>query len=146
MKMMLGNTPVKSLNIHHFEMDTNSATVQPSDLQAGITCFARGQKVTGTGKSFEFAYHGGIQSNDSLIIPTNTINVVHVTSLDYPVHSLIHLNNTNQLDFTVGQTICNLIVDGTAYPVVVTANNNEVLVSCDINVRFEIFFGKDNYI
>lgn len=145
MKMMLGNTPVKSLNIHHFEMDTNSATVQPSDLQAGITCFARGQKVTGTGKSFEFAYYGKILSNDSIIIPTNSINVVHISSLEYPVHSIVQLADMNGLNFANGQVVCNLIADGTEHPVTVTVGNNEIVVSCDVEVFFEIFFGKDNY-
>ena len=146
MKMMLGNTPVKSLNIHHFEMDTNSATVQPSDLQAGITCFARGQKVIGTGKSFEFAYYGLMEANDSLTVPVDTINVVHVSSFDYPTRSLIHLSDMNDLDFSNGQTVCNLIVNNVEYPVFVAISNNEVSIACDVNTSFEIFFGKDNYV
>lgn len=146
MKLMYGNVPVKSLNIHSYELNTNDCDMIASDLQAGKTAVARGQKIVGTGKSFEFAYCGRIQSNDSLIIPTNTINIVHISSLDYPVHSLIQLSHMTDLDFVNGQVVCNLIVNNVEYPVTVTAANNEVSVACDISVYFEIFFGKDNYV
>ena len=143
---MYGNTPVKSLNIHNFEMDTNSATVQPSDLQAGVTCFARGQKITGTGKSFEFATYGNIPSNEEWPIPSETINVVQITNLDYPTQSVISLNNINDIDFTTAKTVSNIIVDGTTYPVKVVAANHMFTVICDININFQIFYGKDNYV
>lgn len=45
MKMYYGGTPIKSLNVKHYEMSTSDATVQPSDLQSGVTCYARGQKL-----------------------------------------------------------------------------------------------------
>ena len=144
--MIYGGVPVNSLKVKHYELDTNSATVQPSDMQSGITAYARGQKIIGTGKSFEFAYYGRMLSNDSFIIPTNTVNVVHISSVDYPVHSLVHLANMDNLDFTSGQVVCNLIVNGSEHPVTVIANNNEISVNCDVNVYFEIFFGKDNYV
>lgn len=146
MKMFYGDIPVNSMKVHHYEMDTNDATMVASDLQAGVTCYARGQKITGTGKSFEFAYYGNFQTNESLIIPTNTINVVYISSVDYPVRSLIYLSDMNNLDFTNSQVVCNLIINGNEYPVTVTINNNEVSISCNANVYLEVFLGKDNYV
>lgn len=146
MKLMYGSTPVKSLNINYFERNTNDCDMIASDLQAGKTAVARGQKITGTGKSFEFAYYGIFQSNESLIIPIDTINVIHISSIDYPTQSLIHLNNMKDLDFTTNQVVCNLIVGGNEYPVTVTASNNEVSIACGANVSFEVFLGKDNYV
>lgn len=145
-KMFLGTTPINSLRIHQYDISTNDATVVPSDLQAGITCYARGQKITGTGKSFEFAYYGTMISNDSLIIPIDTINIAHVSSLTYPVHATVNLNNMYSLNFGTSQVIGNLIANGSQYPISVYVQNNEIFINCDIDTDFEIFFGKDNYI
>lgn len=150
MKMYLGNMPIKKANISHFEMDTNDCTMVASDLQAGVTAVARGQKITGTGKCFEFAHYGGMYSNDFIIIPTDSINVVHISSLSYPVHSTIQLSDMKNLDFNTSQVIGNLIVDNVQYPISVCVQTNEsfveVWVVCDIDVRFQIFLGKDNYV
>lgn len=146
MKMLLGNTPVNSLNIKHFEMDTNDCTMVASDLQAGVTAVARGQKITGTGKSFEFAYYGRLKSNNSLFIPVNEINVVHISSVDYPMHSSIRLEDMKNINFSTNQTISNLISNNLQNPVSVIVENNEIFVTCDIDANFEIFFGKDNYV
>lgn len=146
MKMIYGGTPVKSLKVKHYEMDTNSCDMIASDLQTGKTAVARGQKITGTGKSFEFAYYGRLMSNDSLIIPINEINIVHVSSLDYPVHSTVKLLDMKYLDFSTEQIIGNLIFNNLEYPVSVLVQNNEISIFCDIDANFEIFFGKDNYI
>ena len=82
MKMYYGDTPIKSLKIKHYEVSTHDATIKSSDLQTGITAYAKGKKVTGTGKSFEFASYGDWTTNLPFIIPT-TINVVQVGSLNY---------------------------------------------------------------
>lgn len=145
MKMMLGNTPVKSLNIHHFEMDTNSATVQPSDLQAGITCFARGQKVTGTGKCFSFATYGGWKTNESDSIPT-VINTVQICSVDYPVRMLVSMTDTHFCDFTTPQEIAEITIDGATYPITISVQNGEFFISCEKTVNIQLFIGKDEYI
>ena len=145
MKMFYGNAPVKSLNIKHFEMDTNSATVQPSDLQSGVTCFARGQKVTGTGKSFEFAYYGGVKTNLAQYIPTD-INVIEIASTSNPVQLNVIMNEMRNVDFTIPQSIANIIVDGTSYPLIVEASNNFLTISCDKTITLEVFYGKDNYV
>lgn len=144
MKMYLGKTPIKSLNIKHYEMDTNSATMVPSDLQAGVTAFAKGKKVTGTGKSFEFAYYGAIETNQAQYIPTD-INVVEITSLFYPIQHAIALSDMKITDFTVAQTVGNVIVDGITYGITVQALNNFLTVSCEQTIKLQIFYGKDNY-
>lgn len=51
MKLCLGNTPVKSLNIRKLDVDTNDATIVASDMQSGTVAYAKGQKVTGTGSN-----------------------------------------------------------------------------------------------
>ena len=82
MKMFYGNTPVKSLNIRHYEMNTNDCDMIASDLQAGKKAVATGQKITGTGKSFEFASYGGWMTNLPLAIPS-MINAIQIGSNNY---------------------------------------------------------------
>lgn len=146
MKMIYGGTPVKSLKVKHYEMDTNSATVQPSDMQAGVTCFARGQRVTGTGKSFEFAYYGQIESNDEQFIPTDTINVIQISSLIYPVKFTAALHNMKALDFSVGQVVGSVVIDSIDYPLTIISNNNTLVIECGQTIPLEVFYGKDNYV
>lgn len=144
MKLMYGSTPVKSLNINYFERDTNDCTMIPSDLQAGRTAVARGQKITGTGKSFEFATYGNYTTNTYIPIPT-TVNVVTVSSLQYPLQVLIALADMELIDFTTNQTIGNVVIDGTTYPLVLSANNGLFKIACDKTINLEVFYGKDNY-
>lgn len=146
MKMMYNGTQIKSLNIKHYEMDTNSCDMIASDLQSGKTAVARGKKITGTGKSFEFAWYGRMTSNDSFIIPTDAVNIVHVSSLGYPIHSVVQLSDMKTLDFNTPKIIGNLIVDNLHHPISVYIQNNEIFITCDVNTNFEVFFGKDNYV
>ena len=143
--MIYGGVPIKSLNVHHFEQNTNDATMVASDLQAGITCYARGQKVTGTGKSFEFACYGQIESNDEQIIPIDSINVIQISSLTYPVKLATALSNMKELDFSMGQVIGSVVVDSTDYPLTIIANNNTLVIECGQTIPLEVFYGKDNY-
>lgn len=145
MKMFYGNTPVNSLKVKHYEISTNDATLIPSDLQAGITAYAKGQKVTGTGKSFEFAYYGYIDTNRMQYIPNN-INIIEIASVSHPVQLYIPLINMKSVDFTTAQVVGCVIVDGESYEITVQALNNFLTVSCEKTVSLQIFYGKDNYI
>lgn len=146
MKMIYGGTPVKNLNIVKHDVSTNDATVMPSDLQAGVSCYARGQKVIGTGRSFEFAYYGDFETNDFMIIPAK-INVIHLSSVTYPMQDIIKLdNNMSNLDFSTEQVVSNIIVDGELYPVKVISTDNEINILCDKTVTLQVFYGKDNYV
>ena len=145
MKMFYGNIPVNSMKIKHYEMNTNSATVQPSDLQTGVTCFGRGKKITGTGKSFEFAQYGYLETNLSRTIPNN-INVIEIASLTYPIQLNIALSDMKGIDFTKSQTVANVTVDGVSYPISVQVSNNKLTVSCDKTIKLQVFYGKDNYV
>lgn len=145
MKMLLGNTPVNSLNIHHFEMNTNDCTMVASDLQAGVTAVARGQKITGTGKSFEFAYYGQIETNFPQYIPHN-INIVEISSVNNPVQLTVALSQMKNIDFTIEQIIGTVIVNGTEYDISIQAVDNILTLSCEQNISLQIFYGKDNYI
>lgn len=146
MKMIYGNVPVKNLHITKHDVSTNDATMVASDLQVGVTAYARGVKVIGTGKCFEFAFYGRLRSNDSLIIPINEINIIHISSLDYPVQSTVKLVDMQYLDFSIEQAIGNIVFNGLEYPIYASVQNNELHISCDIDAYFEIFFGKDNYV
>lgn len=145
MKLMYGNVPVKSLNIHHFEMDTNDCTAIPSDLQAGVTCVAKGKKITGTGKSFSFASYGGWTTNISNFIPMD-INTIQICSVDYPVRMTVSMNETHSYNFSTPQEIAEVVIDGTTYPMTVSVQNGEFLVTCDKTISIQLFMGKDEYI
>ena len=145
MKMYLGNVPIKSLNIHTFEMNTNSATVQPSDMQAGVTAFARGQKITGTGKSFEFAFYGNIDTNFPTPIPNN-INVIEIASTQNPIQLVTILSNMKNLDFTSDNIVARAIVDGSSYDISVQVSQNMLNIFCDKDIELQVFYGKDNYV
>lgn len=145
MKMMYNGTEIKSLNIKHYEMDTNSATVQPSDLQAGVTCFGRGKKITGTGKSFEFAWYGLMETNKPVFIPSN-INVIEIASLEYPVKLSVALTDMKNTDFAIVQTIGSVAIDSVLYDLTVQAKDNIITISCNHNISLQVFYGKDNYV
>lgn len=144
MKMIYGGTPVKSLKVKHYEVSTSDATVQPSDVQAGVTYYARGTKGVGTGRCFEFASYGFVYTNVPTPIPS-TINVVEVASLDYPVQLTIALNKMYNVDFSTSQNIGNIIIDGQSYPLTIVVSNNRMTISCDKTIKLEIFYGRDNY-
>ena len=80
MKMIYNGTPIKSLNIKHYELNTNDATLKASDLQSGVTAYAKGQKITGIGRAFRFALYGDFPSNREIPIPVSEINTVVVSS------------------------------------------------------------------
>ena len=55
MKMYLGDVPVKALYTH---TDTDEGNITAPDMQSGMIAFAKGVKLTGTGKAFAFASYG----------------------------------------------------------------------------------------
>ena len=145
MKMYYGNTPIKSLNIRHYEMSTNDATMKSSDMQAGVTGYARGKKVVGTGKCFSFATYGGWMTNKSDFIP-ESINTVQIGSVDYPVKMTVSMIGSHSCDFSIPQKVAEVIVDGTTYPITFSVQDGEYLVSCEKNINIELFIGKDEYL
>lgn len=144
MRMIYGNTPVKTMNVRHYEISTNDCNVVPSDLQAGVTCFAKGQKITGTGKAFSFATYGNWFTNESVFIPT-VINTIQIGSLNYPVRMTVPMNDMVSHDFTTAQKMAEVIIDGVAYPMVVSVQNGEFIITCDKTIEIELFMGRDEY-
>ena len=142
MKLMKGGTPIKKTMIHN---DTQDATMVASDLQAGVTAYSKGQKIVGTGKTFEFASYGAMKTNRSKMLPS-TINVIEITCLTNPVQHMIALSDMKNIDFSVAQTVGNIVVDGVEYPINVQVSNNKMTISCEVSIFLEIFYGKDNYI
>lgn len=145
MKMIYGGTPVESLKVRHYEVSTNDCDMVASDLQAGKTAVARGQKITGTGKCFSFAFYGSVYTNVPIQIPS-TINVVEVASLDYPVQLAMALNNMYVEDFSKTQNIANIVIGGQSYPLMVTVTDNKMTISCSKTIKLQIFYGRDNYV
>lgn len=145
MKMFLGDVPIKKMNVHYFQEDTNDATMVASDLQSGVTAYARGKKITGTGKSFEFAFYGGVKTNLPQYVPTN-INVIHIASVNYPIQFAVALNEMEHLDFTTAQVIGHVTIDGTNYEITVQVTNNLLTISCNKTITLQVFYGKDNYL
>ena len=145
MKMIYNGVPVQSMKVNHYEMNTNDCTMVASDLQAGITAVARGQKITGTGKSFEFAWYGAFETNDFIPVPDN-INVIGISSITNPVQLLIELSNMKNVDFSIIQTVGNVVINNVSHPITVQVENNMLSIGCSASVRLQIFYGKDNYI
>lgn len=145
MKMYYGNVPIQSMNIRHYEMDTNDCDMVASDLQAGKTAVARGKRITGTGKCFEFASYGALQTNSSRYVPTN-INVVEISSTVYPIKLNISLDTMYEMDFTSPKQIAIVNIDGVNYPLNVSVVNNILKITCEKTFYLEVFYGKDNYV
>lgn len=146
MKMMYNGTQIKSLNVKHYEMDTNSATAQPSDMQAGVTCFARGKKVVGTGKAFSFALYGGCNSNDMIPIPVENINTVSISCTMYPVRMITPIEDLRFVDFSTAKTVAIITVDNIDYPISISVSYNMITITCDKTATLEVVFGKDEYV
>lgn len=145
MKMMYNKTPVKSMKVKHYEVSTNDCSAIPSDLQTGVTCVSKGKKITGTGKSFEFAHYGTTRLNLPIPVP-EAINVIEIASTEYPVRMLFGVNNIKNIDFSSESAVANVTIDGEEYIVSLTMNNNILTISCEKSISLEIFYGKDNYV
>ena len=144
MKMMYNGTQIKSLNVNHYELSSNDCDMIASDLQAGKTAVARGKKITGTGKCFEFANYGLMRTNTPDYIPAQ-INVIEIASLNYPVKSLIALTELPKMDFSTEQVVCIIVIDGVEYPISVKIDGVLLTLKCDKTIALEVFLGKDNY-
>ena len=145
MKMMYNGIPIKSLNIKHFEVSTNDATLRESDMQTGVTAYARGRKVVGTGKAFEFANYGGLVTNTDRFVP-NDINVIEISSINYPIKSNFELQSMKNIDFSNTQNIATVVIDGNEYDLIVSVKSNTLTISCDKTIELQVFYGKDNYV
>lgn len=142
MKLMLGGTPVKKMMIHN---DTMDATMVASDLQAGVTAYANGQKITGTGKSFEFAQYGKFKTNFPIIL-YGDINIIEIASTEYPIRHIVELDNMKNVNFNEGQSVANVVVDSTEYPIATVISNGILTLQCKQTFNIQVFYGKDNYV
>lgn len=146
MKMMYNGTPVNSMRVHHYELDTNDCDIVASDMQAGKTAVARGKKITGTGKSFEFASYGRFVTNRILPIPCSSLNTIIISSIDYETKMDDYIDNLRDLDFSTPKKIGKVLIDGEIYPLTVTIINNLLTFGCDKDITIQAMIGKDNYI
>ena len=146
MKMIYGGTPVNSMKVKHYEIDTNSATVQPSDMQAGVTCFARGEKITGTGKAFAFVFCGGIITNTPYSFPLCGVNTIIISSFSNPIKMDMSINDIRQNETISNLTIGTISIDGIDYPISVTVDDTGFIFYCEKTIEIQGFCGKDEHI
>lgn len=142
MKLYLGDTPVKALYSH---TDSDDATIVASDMQSGMTAYAKGRKVTGTGKAFAFAVYGAVKTNFPLAVPS-AINVIEIASTDYPVKIKSALNTMKDTDFSTAQTIGSVTIDSVEYPITAKVESNTLTVGCSKSIDLEAFYGKDDHV
>lgn len=132
------------MKVKHYEMSTQDCDMVASDLQAGKTAVARGRKITGTGKSFEFANYGYLHTNTSRYVPNN-INIIEVSSSEYPIKLTLDLLSMQDMDFSNEQKVATVIIDNNEYDLVVSVQSNIMKILCDETIRLQVFYGKDNY-
>lgn len=143
MKLMLGGTPVKKMMVHN---DTMDATMVASDLQAGVTAYANGRKVTGTGKAFSFATYGRFIANVGTPIPTSDINTIVMSSTDGAVKMINSIQNMRDLDYSVAKEVAKIMLDGVEYPLTILIANNRITFGCAKSVSIQAMIGKDEFI
>ena len=137
MKMFLGNTPINFMNLTKTDISTSDADIVASDLQAGKICYARGTKVTGTGKSFEFASYGAWKTNLPNFVPS-LINVIQIGSKAYPIRMTVLMEDMVSHDFSTAQQIAETVIDGVIYPITVSVKNNILSITCDKSINIEL--------
>lgn len=142
MKMYLGDVPVKALYTH---TDTDEGNITAPDMQSGMIAFAKGVKLTGTGKAFAFASYGQISTNKALPVPS-IINFIEVSSLTYPVKTNIALSSMKNTGFSTIQKIGTVTINGTAYDITAQVSNNMLTVGCSKDIDLEVFYGRDEHV
>lgn len=142
MKMYLGDVPVKALYTH---TDTDEGNITAPDMQSGMIAFAKGVKLTGTGKAFAFASYGQISTNKALPVPS-IINVIEVSSLTYPVKTNIALSSMKNTNFSTIQKIGAVTINGTEYDITAQVSNNMLTVGCSKDISLEVFYGRDEHV
>ena len=145
MKMIYGGVPVNSLKVKHYEISTNDCDMIASDLQAGKTAVARGQKITGTGKSFEFASYGEFLTNEIDYVPSD-INTILISSMDNPIRLVMAVDSIRNQNFITPVEIGSAFVEDVCYPIFVSVNDNLISITCEKAILLQVFYGKDNYI
>lgn len=142
MKMYLGDVPVKALYTH---TDTDEGNITAPDMQSGMIAFAKGVKLTGTGKAFAFAAYGQMLTNKAWPVPS-IINVIEVSSLTYPVKTNIALSSMKNTNFSTIQKIGAVTINGTAYDITAQVSNNMLTVGCSKDIGLEVFYGRDEHV
>lgn len=142
MKMYLGDVPVKALYTH---TDTDEGNITAPDMQSGMIAFAKGVKLTGTGKAFAFASYGQMPTNKAWPVPS-IINVIEVSSLTYPVKTNIALSSMKNTNFSTIQKIGAVTINGTAYDITAQVSNNMLTVGCSKDISLEVFYGRDEHV
>lgn len=142
MKMYLGDVPVKALYTH---TDTDEGDITAPDMQSGMIAFAKGVKLTGTGKAFAFASYGQMSTNEAWPVPS-IINVIEVSSLTYPVKTNIALSSMKNTNFSTIQKIGAVTINGTAYDITAQVSNNMLTVGCSKDISLEVFYGRDEHV
>ena len=143
MQIALGDNKIKALMIHN---DTSDATLKASDMQAGVTGYANGQKLTGTGKAFAFAMYGNVSSTDMITLPVDTINTIIISSAVNPVKMAADAVTLRSYDFSTDKQVATVTVNGTDYPITMRIAGGILTFGCSQKVTLQVFIGKDEYV
>ena len=142
MKMYLGDVPVKALYTH---TDTDEGNITAPDMQSGMIAFAKGVKLTGTGKAFAFAVYGSCSSNASMPITVSSLNTIGISCASYAVKMTDGIIDLGKNNYTTARTVANVTIDGTNYPITVKIASNTLTIACSKTVTLQVLFGKDDH-
>lgn len=142
MKMYLGDVPVKALYTH---TDTDEGNITAPDMQSGMIAFAKGVKLTGTGKAFAYAMYGSCSSNASMPIPVSSLNTIVISCASYAVKMTGEIIDLGKNNYTTARAVANVTIDGKNYPITVKIASNTLTIACGKTVTLQVLFGKDNH-
>lgn len=138
------------------EPNTYDADITPENMQRGMTAYAKGKKIVGTGKAFEFAYYGlakvraiyGLDENTLYGFKKEIHECANIIIISPTGTGDVLFQTTNIIEMQVGVPV-KIGLNSSASSEIFAYSDGEYFYIysteiLDINTQFFYFFGKDN--